>query len=81
MEKALEALTTLWNLDLQTIPVSHERLQAAVKLARTAGITEYDAFYIGAASENNCPLVTANPRHQGQALGCEVIPLKDWHTL
>jgi len=73
-----ESLTTLFDLDLSIAAVSEQRLRAAVRFARKAGITEYDACYIVVAVENNCPLLTANPRHQKQGMGCRVIAVEDW---
>lgn len=77
-ERLLWAMTRLSSLNLELFPVNGERLLAAVQLARKATITEYDAYYVVTARENGCPLVTANPRHQGKALDCEVIPLDKW---
>jgi predicted nucleic acid-binding protein len=73
-----ESLTTLFDLDLSIITISEQLLQAAVRLARKANITEYDACYVAIAIENHCPLVTANPKHQKQNAGCRVIPLEEW---
>jgi predicted nucleic acid-binding protein len=50
----------------------------AAELARKLKITIYDACYAALSRINNIPLVTANPRHQIHALGCEVIPLEQW---
>ena len=73
-----ESLAALFELDLRVWPVNVDRLRAAVRLARKAGITEYDACYVVAAIENRCPLVTANPRHQRPEIGCRVIPVDQW---
>jgi predicted nucleic acid-binding protein len=73
-----ESITTLFDLGLSIFTISEQRLHKATQLARKAGVTEYDAFYIVTAIENRCPLVTANPRHQKQDLGCQVINLEDW---
>jgi len=75
-----DSITSLFDLRLSVLPVSKERLRAAVQIARQAGITEYDACYAAVAIENRCPLVTANPRHQGQTLGCQVIPIEEWRA-
>ncbi len=77
-EHLAEALAKLCDLDLDLFSTNGERLMAAAQLARRAGISEYDAYYIVAASENGCPLVTANPHHQGPGLGCRVIPIEEW---
>jgi predicted nucleic acid-binding protein len=73
-----ESITTLFDVRLTVFPSSEKLLRTAVHLARKAGITEYDACYAVAAIENNCPLVTANPRHHGRVLGCQVIPIEQW---
>ncbi|MDP2936092.1 MAG: type II toxin-antitoxin system VapC family toxin [Dehalococcoidia bacterium] len=75
-----EAVTTLCSLDLVLFATNGERLRTAAQLARKARITEYDAYYAVAAIENGCPLVTANPRHQRQDLGCQVIPIEKWQA-
>lgn len=77
-ERLLWAMARLSSLNLELFSVNEERLRAAVQLARKAAITEYDAYYAVAAKENGCPLVTANPRHQGKAVDCEVIPIEEW---
>ena len=75
----LEAsIAAMYDLNLSVFAASGKHLCEAVRLARKAGITEYDACYAIAAIENTCPLVTANPRHQGRALGCHVIPIEQW---
>lgn len=73
-----ESITTLFDLGLFVFTANEQRFQTAAQLARKAGITEYDAYYIAAAIENHCPLVTANPRHQKEGLGCQVIPIEQW---
>lgn len=73
-----ESITTLFDLRLSIFPANKDHLITAINLARKAAITEYDAYYAVAAIETRCPLVTANPRHQGQALGCQVIPIEKW---
>ena len=75
-----ESVTTLFDLGLSVFTANEQRFQAATRLARKAGITEYDAYYMVAAIENRCPLVTANPRHQKQDMGCQVIPIEKWGT-
>ena len=73
-----DSITTLFDLGLSVFPASEKCLRTAVQIARQAGITEYDACYAAVAIESHCPLVTANPRHQGQELGCQVIPIEEW---
>jgi predicted nucleic acid-binding protein len=70
--------SALFALRLQTIPVNASLLNDAVTIARQFEITTYDSIYLAIAIENGCPLVTANPRHQRQELGCQVITLDQW---
>ncbi len=77
-DQLAEAMSTLFGLDLAVFSTNGERLRAATQLARKARITEYDAYYVVAGIENDCPLVTANPRHQRPDLGCRVIPIEEW---
>ncbi|MBF8264566.1 MAG: hypothetical protein HW384_430 [Dehalococcoidia bacterium] len=72
------AMRDLFDFKLQTIAIDAELMVEAVKRAREFKITIYDASYIAVAEKCNCPLVTANPRHQGLAVGCQVIPLERW---
>jgi predicted nucleic acid-binding protein len=73
-----ESLSTLFDLSLTVLNVNQKFLYAAARLARQAGITEYDACYAVAAVENHCPLVTANPRHQNSKSGCRTIFIEQW---
>lgn len=74
------ALNDLFDLGLQIINVEPELIFDTAKMAREFNISVYDAIYAVAALKYACPLVTANPRHQGKGrqLGCQVISLKDW---
>jgi len=74
----LEASTALFILGFLTVPINVGLLENTVKLSRQLNITIYDACYMALAIGNNCPLVTANPRHQVQLPGCNVIPLEEW---
>lgn len=82
VDQLTAAISTLFDLDLSVFYTSSENLRAAIQLARSDRITEYDAFYVVTASQNHCPLVTANPKHQGKRdqLGCQVILLKEWQA-
>jgi predicted nucleic acid-binding protein len=73
-----ESVTALFDMNLIVLTMNEKRLRTAIQIARKAGITEYDACYAAVAIENRCPLVTANPRHQRQELGCQVIPIDQW---
>lgn len=75
---AQSAVSALFALALHTIPINADILASSVKLSRQFHITVYDACYIAVALSSNCPLVTANPRHQRQVFGCKVIPIEQW---
>jgi predicted nucleic acid-binding protein len=77
-EKMQTAVTNLFTLNLKTIPVDSSILATSIRLARRHDITIYDACYAVIAADYDCPLVTANPRHQKQELGCRVIPIEQW---
>lgn len=72
------AVASLFALGLQTVPVETSVLETATGLARRLNITVYDACYIAVAKQAECPLVTANPRHQAREMGCHVIPVEEW---
>ena len=77
-EAVQSAVANLFALGLSAVSVDSELLAASVKLSRQSDITVYDACYAALAQKYDCPLVTANPRHQGQDLGCQVIPIEEW---
>jgi predicted nucleic acid-binding protein len=72
------AVAALFALGLQKETVDIELMKTSIELARRHDITVYDSCYAAIARKYDCPLVTANPRHQGQALGCKVIPIEQW---
>lgn len=74
-----DSITQVFDLGLTVFVADRHRLRSAVQIARQAGITEYDAIYAAVAIEAGCPLVTANPRHQGRVLACRVIPIEEWN--
>ena len=77
-EDVQNAVSNMFSIGLQIIPANLHNLSQSAKLSRKFGITVYDACYLAAAAEYDCPLVTANPRHQKPGLGCEVIPIEEW---
>jgi len=74
----LAATSALFALELNTVLIDAGMLESSVNIARKLNITIYDSCYIALARRNNCPLITANPRHQVQVPGCRVIPLEEW---
>ncbi len=71
-------INKLFTLRINPVYFDLDLMVTSVSLAREIGITVYDACYIAVAQKHGCPLVTANPRHQKQTSGCEVIPLEYW---
>jgi predicted nucleic acid-binding protein len=71
-------VAAMFSLRLQTVPLDAEILSVSIEIARQFNITIYDACYIAIAANRNCPLVTANPRHQKEGMGCKVIPIEKW---
>lgn len=79
-EKVQLSIASLFAIGMETIHINVDLMLVSLVLARQCGITVYDACYAVLAQKCGCPLVTANPRHQGQVLGCEVIPLGEWQA-
>jgi predicted nucleic acid-binding protein len=78
VETIQSAVAAMFALNLETVQINSDLLMKSVKLSRQFDISIYDACYAVAAIEKQCPLVTANPRHQGHKLGCRVIPIEKW---
>ena len=71
-------VSALFALGLRTTSIDAELLADSVKISRQFNITIYDSCYVATARSHDCPLVTANPRHQGKTFGCKVIPIEEW---
>ena len=78
-EDVQNAVSHMFSIGLKVIPANLHILSQSANLSGKFGITVYDACYLSAAAEYNCPLVTANPRRQKPGLGCEVIPIEKWN--
>ena len=72
------AISALYSLDLQNTLMDRDLMHHSIEIARQNSLTVYDACYMALAQRFSAPLVTANPKHLGQALGCEVIPVEKW---
>ena len=70
--------SALFALGMSTVRINGRLLGETIRISRQSGITVYDACYAAIAVEHNCPLITANPRHQNPGLGCRVIPLDEY---
>ena len=77
-EAVQSAVANMFALGLTAISIDCELLGVSVTLSRQLNITVYDSIYIAVAVKHDCPLVTANPRHQKEGLGCKVIPVEKW---
>ena len=77
-EAVQSAVASLFALGITAVSIDCELLDASVTLSRQLNITVYDSIYIAVAAKHDYPLVTANPRHHKQGLGCEVIPVEKW---
>jgi predicted nucleic acid-binding protein len=72
------AATSMFDLGMEAVPLDAGLLETSVKLSRELSITIYDSCYLALAQKVACPLVTANPRHQKQVPGCDIIPIEKW---
>jgi len=77
-EAVQSAVVNMFALGMTAVSIDPQLLDASVTLSRQLNITVYDSIYIAVALRRDCPLVTANPRHQKQGLTSEVIPLEHW---
>lgn len=62
VDDVANALDSLETMDLDVRPFSYPLGKEAVRLAKAAGITAYDAYFIVFAEAFECPLVTADRR-------------------
>ncbi len=78
LEAVKSAAASLFALDINAVSLDSKILDTSVTLSRQLDITVYDSCYIAVALKHNCPLVTANPRHQKHVPGCKIIPIEKW---
>ena len=78
LEAVQSAVASLFALGMNAVSTDSGLLEKSVVLSRKLGVTVYDACYVVLAQKLDCPLVTANPRHQKQGTGCEIIPVDKW---
>jgi predicted nucleic acid-binding protein len=77
-EAVESAVANMFALGLTAVSIDCDLLGVSVELSRQLNITVYDSVYIAVAMKHDCPLVTANPRHQKEGLGCKVISVEKW---
>ena len=78
LEAAQSAIASMFGLGMNAVAMNSDLLDISAALSRNLEITIYDSCYIALAQKYDCPLVTANPRHQKEIEGCKVIPLEEW---
>jgi predicted nucleic acid-binding protein len=62
VEEVAKALDTLETMELDVRPFSYALGKEAVRVAKTTGITAYDAYFIVFAEAFECPVLTADRR-------------------
>jgi predicted nucleic acid-binding protein len=72
------ATSALFDLGLNTYHMDNHLFLQCIEIARQNNVTVYDSSYIAIAKAMNCPLVTANPKHQSQELDCQIITIEKW---
>jgi predicted nucleic acid-binding protein len=78
LEAVQSAVDSMFDLGMEAVTVNSDLLGVSAMLSRKLGITVYDACYMALAQKYHCPLVTANPRHQKEELGSEIILVEKW---
>ena len=61
-EDALEALTDLFSIPLEVVPLAMASASATLQLASLRGISYYDSTYVALAEMLDCLLITADRR-------------------
>jgi predicted nucleic acid-binding protein len=72
------ATAALMDLELNIQHPDKSMNLQSIEMARRHELAVYDSSYISLAKSLKLPLVTANPRHQGKTLECDVIPIEKW---
>ena len=62
LEEVAKALDSLETMELDVRPFSYALGKEAVRVAKTTGITAYDAYFIVFAEAFECPVLTADRR-------------------
>jgi len=73
--EAIDVLDAFYKLPLQFIDLESATAKNIYEIAYSYNITFYDAAFIQLAQQLDCPLITANPKHQQKFPGVKVIPL------
>ncbi len=69
VEAVAKALDTLETMELDVRPFSYLLGKEAVRVAKTTGITAYDAYFIVFAEALECPILTADRRCYSRVRG------------
>lgn len=62
LEEAADALTDLFSMPLEVVPLALASANATLRLAALRGLSYYDATYLALAEMFDCPLITADGR-------------------
>ncbi len=57
---ALEIFRTLWDFDLEVLPLDLKDFEEIIKVSKECSISGYDAVYIVIARKHGCRLVTSD---------------------
>lgn len=77
-QEAYVSLATIYSLPITFLTESEDIAKETYTIAHQANITYYDAAFLSIAKQYNAILVTENMKHQGKALGVNVVSLKDY---
>jgi len=71
-------ISTLINLELNTIGLSSRVIDSTIRIAYEENITIYDAVFISLSNIMKIPLISANPRHHKLLKRRNIISLEDF---
>ncbi len=78
LDKAQLSFEILFKLPIEIIKTDTRILSKAFQIAKEVKITSYDAVFIAIALLYDCPLITANPKHQQKFKKAKIIPLSEY---
>lgn len=77
---AVKGLKIFFKLPIKIIETDFSTASAAYKISHKYKITFYDSIFIALAFRKNCPLITANPKHQGKFKKVKIIKFADYSS-
>lgn len=78
LRTAFKGLEIFFKLPIEIIKADFLTAQIAYKIAHKYNLTFYDSIFMALALKEKCPLITANPKHQGKSKKIEIIALVDY---